>query len=282
MIYTKDNIGTNNAYSSINVQLEQAYDKTGIPLLDTSSILKVMSYNVQDFKGINNQEDMQVGIINTYQPDIVGVQEFYTNNTVPAIAGAMFSGYNLIRFNHKNYTAIASKTELTGRVVADYAVQDPTDVEQRNETRGYIKAYTQFNGHTICLFNTHLCLANAYKFQQMQELLDLVLAEDSEYIIVTGDFNVYCMSSDMPEYESTWKLWKDNGFNLANGTDEVGFTGTYSNDTTASAVFTTAPDNIITSSNITINSVVYDKTKLSNLTGDKIDHIPMISYLTLN
>lgn len=282
MIYNINNIGSNNAYSYTNVQLEQAYDKDNIPLLDTAPILVVMCYNVQDFGGINNQPIMQRSIIEKYNPDIIGVQEFYKTNTVPAIASTMFSGYNLERFNHKNFHAVASKEALTGKVVQDYITQDPSDVERFNETRGYMKIYTEFNDKQICIFNTHLCLSDAPKFEQMRELLNIVLAEDSEYIIITGDFNVYCMSTEDPEFDVTWKLWLDNGFHVANGTDEVGFTGTYSGGTTATSVFTSAPDNIITSNNITINSTAYDRTKLSNLTGDNIDHIPMISYLTLN
>lgn len=279
MIYTYDGIGSNTAFQYNDVQLQQAYSYVGVPLID-AVILTVMSYNVQDFSGINNQETMQRSIVTKYNPQIIGIQEFYKKDVVPSIATNMLEGYNLVRSNHKNFNAVASTLTLSNVVVADFSVQDPNDISKYNETRCYIKGYITFDNKQICFIDTHLCLTLEYQLQQMSELMQIV--ENEQYYILTGDFNNQGLSTSDTWWISLYKPLLDEGLNLANCANDVGFTMTYFGGTTPNNGNNSAPDNIITSSNITINRVVYDHTKFDNLDGNKIDHIPMIAYLTLN
>ncbi len=267
-------------YDVSSERLQHVYDINKNRLLVDNIV--VMSYNVQDYKGINAQQAMQNAIISKYDADIIGVQEFYGTDTVPTIASNMFNGYNLYRTNHKNFNAIASKISLSDITVADYQSQDPQDMSQYSETRSYIKGYFTKNGKRICVINTHLCLlTTSYKYQQMSELF--ALAENEEYCIITGDFNFFGMSVEDNDYINMYKQFVDAGYNLANCTEDRGFTKTYSNSTTATSLddFTSAPDNIIVSGNININSVIYDLTKLNYLNGSVIDHIPIIATLQI-
>ena len=267
-------------YDVSSERLQQVYDINKNRLLVDSIV--VMSYNVQDYKGINAQQAMQNAIISKYDADIIGVQEFYGTDTIPTIASSMFNGYNLYRSNHKNFIAIASKSTLSDITVADYQSQDPKDMSQYSETRSYIKGYFTHKGKRICFINTHLCfLTTSYKYQQMSELF--ALAENEEYCIITGDFNFFGLSVSDNDYINMYKPFVDAGYNLANCTEDRGFTKTYSNSTTATSLddFTNAADNIIVSGNININNVIYDLTKLNYLNGSVIDHIPIIATLQI-
>lgn len=280
MIYTYNDIATNTAFSALGIQLQQAYTTEDIPVLDDSAVLIIMSYNVQDFRGINAQSAMQKSIVDKYTPHVVGVQEFYTSNTVPAIASNMFQGYNLVRTNHKNFNAVASLMSLTDVVIKDFDAQDPNDMTLYGETRCYMKGYISFDNKRICIVNTHLCLTLSYQVEQMSEIMNLV--NNEEYFVLTGDFNVGCLSEEDSYWVSMYKPLVDSGYNLANCTEERGFTYTFFGGSSPYNGSRSCPDNIITSGNIAINNVIYDETKFSNLTGDAIDHIPMIAYLTVN
>ena len=86
------------------------------------------------------------------------------------------------------------------------------------------------------------------------------------------------------DYIGIFKPFVDAGYNLANSTTEKGFTKTWTTSATATstAEMTYPCDNIITSSNIDINSVVFDDTKFSYLNGQSIDHIPLIAEVTIS
>lgn len=266
-------------------ELQQAYDVKGNELLTpvANPPLIVMSYNVGDFTGINAQQTMQNIIATIYHTHIIGIQEFYKTDVVPTIASNMLSNYPyLYRTNHKNFNAVASKIALSDVSVADYVNQDAEDMTQFGETRSYIKGYLQKNGKTICVINTHLCyLTTSVKYAQMAEVF--ALAQQEEYCIILGDFNFFAMSVEEEDYIQMYKPFVDAGYNLANCTADRGFNKTYSHQNTAStqADLQNAPDNIIVSGNIEIDSVVYDMTKLSYLNGEKIDHIPIVATLII-
>lgn len=272
-------------YDVAGAILQQAYDVAGNGLIDGPVVipsLVVMSYNVQDFTGINAQQALQNAIVNTYDADIIGIQEFYKQDVVPDIAANMLASYaHLYRSTHKNFNAIASQKNLYSITIADYASQDPEDMSRYSETRCYIKGYFTWAGRQICFINTHLCyLTDSYKYAQMAELF--ALAQQEDYVIITGDFNFFALAADEPDYINMYKQFVDAGYKLADCTEQ-GFVKTYSNLTSAASLadFRSAADNIIVSSNINIDSVVFDTTKLSYLDGNVIDHIPVIATLSL-
>lgn len=275
-IYNKNGEIVSMVYDYQGSTLQQAYDKDGNPLMSSSFI--VMSYNVQDFKGINSQQSLQNAIVYKYNADLIGFQEFYNANTVPQIASNMLASYDyLYRSYHINFIAMASKKQMTDVVATDFVTQDPRDLEEWGETRAYIKGYLNIWGHNVCIINTHLCLTPSPKWAQMAELFEI--AENEEYCILIGDFNSYSLSIDGDDYIHMYKPFVDAGYKLANSN----FTKTFTEAKSASSLndFDTAPDNIIVSGNINIDSVVFDTTKLNYLNGSKIDHIPIIATLSI-
>jgi endonuclease/exonuclease/phosphatase family metal-dependent hydrolase len=284
-VYNKSGNEINNIYGVDGSQLSQAYDIDQNELLDTS-VLKVMTYNVQYFNNINAQTDMQVAIINNNNADVVGIQELrsYTPSTMPTVGVTMFEPYKYMQFSeHNNKIGYASKRALSNVVCADFTNQDPRDLSTYNETRAYMKCKINVAGKPITWINTHLCfLTQSYKFLQMAEIFDLAEAEN--YVIITGDFNSFCEEIGDTEYNNMFKQFVDAGYNLANCTPERGVTKTWTDAVTASSIseFTSSCDNIITSSNIDIENVSYDLTKLSYLNGTMIDHVPVVTTLRIN
>lgn len=283
MIYDKDGTQLYMAYGKDGSELNEVYDVNGNIVFAGDIHLKVMTYNVQWFTGINSQQAMQQSIINTYNADIIGVQEISTNGTIPSVGQTVLSSYSYQQLsNHKNYLAMMSKFPLSNVVVADFENQDPNDMTQYGETRAYMMADISVGGKTITWINTHLCLTDEYKYLQMKEIFDIM--ETKEYAIATGDFNIktYNSTSDAP-YINMVKQFADAGYNVANN-KATGHTNTHTSATTASSLadLVSPLDDIITTGNIDILSVTFDTTKFSYLNGSAIDHIPVIADLQIN
>ena len=283
MIYDKDGTQLYAAYEKDGSELTEVYDVNGNVVFAEDIYLKVMTYNVQWFTGINGQLTMQQSIINNYNANIIGVQEISTNGTVPSVGQTVFSSYQYQQLsNHKNYIAMMSKFPLSNVVVADFENQDPYDMTQYSETRAYMMADISVGGKTITWINTHLCLTPEYQYLQMKEIFDIM--ETKEYAIATGDFNIkpYTSISD-DAYVNMVKQFADAGYNVANN-KATGHTNTHTSATTATSLadLVSPHDDIITTGNIDILNVVFDITKFNYLNGNPIDHIPVIAELKIN
>lgn len=275
-----------NAYDISGNTLTQAYDYNGNPVLGGAN-LTVMTFNVKVFQDINSQQALLNEIISKYTPDIIGMQELgtLTPETLPTVGANMLSGYPIkMLSNHKQKDMMASKTlTLSNFYTADFVNQDPLDAQYYSETRSYMMADISVGGKTIKWINAHLCFeTQSVKWLQMGELF--AIAEQCDYAILTGDFNSTAMTASSNEYINMFKQFVDAGYNLANNSPTAGFHNTWGSSTnpTSLADLTWACDGIITTSNIDINEVVFDDTKLDYLNGYPIDHIPVVAYLTIN
>lgn len=272
-------------YGKDGTALNQAYDIEGNPLLNLEPVnLTVMSYNVQWWQNFNSQQTMQEEIISKYTPDIIGFQEFSKNTNVPTVGANVLVDYPTIRLsNHYNFNALASKYTLTDITIADFQTQDQYDISTYGETRCYMKCYFTVGGRRICWINTHLCYQNATpQYAQMAELF--AMAEQEDYVILTGDFNSHGMDIESADYTGLYKPYVDAGYHLINSTALTGFIKTWTSSKTATSTeqMTYPHDNIITSSNIEIASAFFDDTKFSYLNGQSIDHIPLVAEVTIN
>lgn len=279
-VYNIDGIDTDTAYDIDGTLLNQAYDIDGNELLDDNQ-LKVMSYNVQYWRGNNGMKSIQ-NIAFGDGADIVGIQEWGTAQS-PTIDGTDCISYlnsfgytdvtvTSLDYNHK---AVASKYPMTNKSETVY--------NQSIETRSYTKSYFEFNGKTIAFFNTHTDyqLNSTIKFAQIQELLTAVSNE--EYFILTGDLNTTCTNKAETEYLNCVQPFIDAGYNVANSPVGEDLIWTYYNGATvAESTQITPTDNIITSSNIAIIDVYTIDTKLTANTGNVIDHIPLVAVLQID
>lgn len=284
MVYSIDGQLYITAFNMSGETPSYVYDINKNILLPTElKPLNVMSYNVQWFEKINGQVAMQEKIINDNNPCIIGFQEFSKQKTVPSVGQTVLVDYPYITFsNHMNYLAVVSKINLYNTTTADFVAQSPYDMEMYGETRAYIKTYFQFNGKEVCLINTHLAVATApYIYAQMSEVF--ALAEQEEYVIITGDFNTGFASFYGDVYRNTFQQFVDAGYHLVNNSPDSGITKTYCGNTTATSLadFSSNPDSIIVSGNIGIQDRVFDTTKLQYLDGNPIDHIAVAATLLI-
>ena len=235
--------------------------------------LKIMSYNVQWFTGINSQLPMQERIVSKYNPQIICLQELSTNGKINSVGWKMLFDYPYQYLSvHKNYLGIASKYKLKNVKAYDFKHQDPEDMARFGETRSYIKGTLEVDGKRIKIINAHLSyITPSVKHQQMKELFNS--AEKAEYAIVIGDFNCF------NDYDRMFKRFEDAGYHIANCGPKPTKTWTDKAYPKYLSRFTYPCDNIIVSSNITIKKTMFDRTKLKFQDGSPMDHIPVIARL---
>lgn len=282
-IYSKDGEWVYRCYDLAGAEKEYAYDMSGDIVFPDGIPLKVMTYNVQRFQGVNAQQAMQNLIISKYTPDIIGMQELGADS-LPQVGVNMLTDYSVKQLsNHNNKIMMVTKgIQLNNLVIADFEHQDPLDISTWGETRAYMKADITIGDRAITWINTHLCvLTKSVTYQQMKEIFDM--AEECDRCIITGDFNSSYTSPTSDDYLNMYKQFVDAGYNLANNSPESYFQPTATESPSASSLsqLTDACDSIIVSGNIGIRSTVFDTTKFSYLNGSPVDHIPVVADLMI-
>lgn len=255
--------------------------------LKADNELTVMTFNVQNWTGLNADEELMNSIFRKYNPDVAGFQEY---NTAKSLGGVSVKDYlnDIWEFVEVGVPSSRtySKAVVSHRETSPIETVDFTQLNPNAERRSYHKTYIEVNGKKIAVFNTHLDVSASrstenvqYKVLQSRELCEIVAKE--EYFILLGDFNTTCMGVYEDDYVNQLKPFVDAGFHLAN-CSEFGFDITwYATSSKDGEKYPT--DNIITSANITINDAVVDYQKAdNNPNGQILDHMPLIAYLTVN
>lgn len=246
--------------------------------------LVVMSFNPQRWEGLNADIALMKTIIDTYKPDIIGLQEYRETIASANVYSAVFADYPYHYYASDIYNpvGIISKYELSDISTVLYA-------KQGSETRGYTKAYFTVNQQKICWLNTHLEIfpstdgSREVRTAQAQELIGVMNAE--RYAICTGDFNAGdCHDVSDDDYIAVIKPFIDEGYHSANSSNQHGFLATYYDGTTVNDYTRYACiDEIITTSNIDICMVDVDKQKSdANTNSSALDHLPIVAYCRVN
>ncbi len=254
---------------------------------------KIMEDNNVDIFGIqevnyNNKRFLDLGIENT-NPIPEFVQEpyidYYYGKAVDYAGGsygiAVISKYK-IKDGKTSKLYVGDSSGQASKIFEDiYRQYDPTKPETIEamqdmlengilgkdaiQPRIYTRLLIEKDGKEIAFYNTHLSYEDTeIRKKQLEELLEAMKNDSSEYIIAVGDFNVSVSTSEMD-------LFRDD-FILANGKDGVWIDTFIEKDNT---MHTYSIDNIITSKNIEIKDFRVEKKELS-------DHLPLIAELRLN
>ncbi|HBI6987968.1 TPA: BppU family phage baseplate upper protein [Clostridium perfringens] len=234
------------------------------------NFLKVMTYNTGLFNDgltyVGDDEVDKYGIkfrklLGKQNVDILSTQEFmeyfnesqsiqsipyitdfkYTNNTKSLGYGSViFSRLRLNKFDNVDFT--------TGG-------------------RSYIKSFINFNGKEICVINAHTSSEVDFNINRKIQFEELIKEmKKHTYCILCGDFNAY----DKSEFD----IFKANGLELCNG-GNFGWFETWHNCSRPNNGWTNAAiDNIIVSSNISIQNVEI-------IEGQPSDHAPLIAELKI-
>lgn len=285
MIYNKSGNQLISAYGKSGNSLSVAYDKSGSVVFAPNPVdATIMTFNVGKWYGYggtvpsNLQADyyaMHEYIFEHYDPDFLAIQEYNTNIGSYDMA-ALIRETCPYYFGDNGVTdgrSISSKYELTD-ITTTWFAQQPS-----NENRYYLKSYVYIGGRKICFVCLHYSYKNNYPYLENDELMDAVANED--YAIIMGDINIRADSIEGDPFQNLIQPWIDAGYNSANGED---FGLHYSFYATDDGNFHVV-DNIWTTPNITINSVVLDETKTTTyaeLVGTRIDHMPLLAYVTIN
>lgn len=251
------------AYDANGQLLHSVYDVHGNEIALDSTELTVMTFNVQNWGGMNAIKSITDEIFMTHRPDIVGLQECSSDGGyVPSYFRKSF--HNTLT---KSQLRVFSNIPYTG--VEEHLFSEIT------ETRGYQKFKINVGGKTITVFNVHceVLQSPTPHYAQYAELLSLFSQEDS--FICTGDFNHEGASKEDADF--TQPLI-DAGYHLANWTPQTGHVNTWFNNATPTGYMCPC-DNIITSADIELVSVAYNQLKIQANTGNAIDHIPVVARL---
>lgn len=257
--------------------LNHAYNIDGEPLVGGAD-LTVMTYNYMWCQNRNGLA-LQQAILFKYDPDIIGIQEAGNRSTreFPSVAAQSLYNYPYKELSdYYNYNGLASKLLLSDVTDNQYSVQSGS------EKWTYQKCHVTVGGKTIAWFNTHLHYDSATRrYEETAELL--AAANQEEYVIITGDFNMYGQDMDSADYIGIGKPFVDAGYKLANWTEQ-NFVMTWTDSSTATSLseFLDACDNIIVSSNIDFLNITFDTTKLQSEYTGVIDHIPVIATIRIN
>jgi len=290
MIYDINGNQLNVCYDKNGNRLNIAYDKDGnvVYRAGDSTQLTVMSYNVGQWycgTGSNVPTDyyqtfyeLQRAIMAEHNPDVASFQEYYEpfseGHTVDDVIGDYFT-YHV----NNSDGAYNSKAIYTN----GYAIDNYLKVSFGDGSgRSYLRSTITVDGKQIWLLNAHLSTSSAesQKVAQASTLLNVV--SSLPYFILMGDFNTVCKSVNDEEYTTIMKQFIDAGYHSANCSEQHGFIDTWTSGNNASGTWYPC-DQIITSSNIDIVSVIADTTKLDMIAGRfTIDHIPIVADLIIN
>ena len=289
-IYSKNGQSINSAYLKNGQTINAAFSVSGNSVFPDGNItLKVMTYNVGQWYiggGDNVPADkdssyyaLQNGMIEQNNPDVLVIQEYWkifskTGRTALSMLQQHFPYIHEQGGNSGYYgRCICSKYPIS-----NYTVRTYTD----NNQRYYDSCTISVKGTPITIVNTHLDLTQAKRNTEIQELIAYLQTQTR--FIACGDYNTgitqTSASDESTDYSNNVKPFIDELFNTANF-GSFGFFVTC-NDGIDGEGTNWYLDNAYTSSNIAINNVQVDTTKLNDLINEKVDHMPLIAQLTIN
>lgn len=289
-IYDKSQNVLNAAFSNSGDSILSAYDMYGNVVFGNGELnpttINVLNYNVGQFyigngspvptekdsiyynlqSEIFRNSNAALCCIEEYSSSFSGtrsaetfLREFYNN----VIVGGSGSGY----FSR----AICSNFPLS-----DYQ----PNYFSSNPNRYYDKVTANVRGHNVAVVVTHLDFDTLqHRASQAQELVNYL--NDFDSFILCGDFNTGGLEEvNDEEYNNTIKPFLDAGYIVANGAGS-NFIPTYSDTAQMQSGEGLILDTIITSSDIVINSVYADQTKVTDNVNDVIDHLPLVANITI-
>lgn len=293
MIYDKSGTQVSDAFDVNGNDLQTAYDINDNTVFQKSlTTIKAMTYNVgQWYIGngsvVPSADDekyytLQNGIIQRADADILFINEYRdqfsgTGRTALSLLSQYFP-YIETRNGTSGYMgrAICSKYPLYNYTVHNFT--------SGNTGYYYDTAETEIDEKSVTLVVIHLMVnPEENRYVQAQELCNYLNTLNT--FICAGDYNTGISpdyGSDNTEstaYAHYVKLFTDKGFHTANF-GKNGFLVTC-NDGVDGTGIDWDIDNIITSSNIEIDSAYVDTTKLTDGISAKTDHMPLIAELQI-
>lgn len=288
-VYDKNGNVVTSVYGKDGNPLNVAYDKNGTVIYRKNPItLKVMQYNcgqwyIGSHNNVPSDKDaeyyaLQSGIIQNVDADVLLLEE-YTAQFSKAGRTALSMLQSMYPYYHEETNG--TTTTVTQRAIySKYPISNYVTHPFNDGTTYYYDTCTiTIDGIPIMIGCAHLHWNDLQKRVAEAQMILNTLSSATRFIL-GGDFNMADFSSTSgADYQQVIKLFVDEGYHIANGGD-FGFIPTYCG--TADGASWSNLDQIITSANITINSVTTDNTKATDSIADVIDHIPLIGTFSIN
>ena len=277
---TRFTIGTSDIADN-SVTSEKLADGAVTPEKMTTHDLTVMTFNNKGWTGINSDINLMNSIFDKYKPDIVGFQEYYTGRSI----GGIPTDDYVKSICPDLFVGPADHSIVCNALISKYELTEPTSIDYESQAgnyRYYQKSYIYVDGIKIAVFNTHVETTSNYSWKKAQTLEIVAACAKEDNFILIGDFNTSVKSTDDAAYADFVKPFVDAGFNLANCSEKFGYMNTWTSGNTADHSSWCPTDNIITSPNIRIDRAFVDRAKIEADTGKVIDHLPLVTYLTIH
>ena len=289
-VYDKNGNALSAVYDKTGAPLDVAYDRNGnIVFQKNPTTLKVMAYNcgqwyIGSHDNVPADRDaeyyaLQNGIIESVDADVLLLEE-YTAQFSKAGRTALSMLQSKYPYYHEQ-TDGSTTTVAQRAIFSKYPISSYSAHSFGGAGSGYYydTCFLTVDRFNIFLVVTHLHWNNLTERAREAGIL-ISAVQNHPRFIIGGDFNlVDFYSINGEDYQQVIKPFVDKGYNIANG-GAFGFIPTYC-DTADGAEWTNL-DEIVTSANITIDSVTTDKTKVTDSINDKIDHLPLIAELTIS
>lgn len=283
-VYDKSGNVLQTIYGKNGQALSAAYSKNGTLIYPDGPIaLKVMTYNVggwYDGKGTNvpaakdaDYYALQYGTISDNNPDILFLEEYWdqfsqAGRTAISFLSQLFPYVYPVDGNTQYFgRCFCSKYPLSGYQNHIYTNDSP---------RYYDTIVANVAGRNVTLCVTHLGLTSEKRATQAQELLTFAQTVQTP-LILAGDFNTASSRPDGADYNNVLLPFINAGYSLAN-CGEFGRLITYMDLESGNG----ALDNIIFSEQFTITNAYVDNRKETDQLSERIDHMPLITELTIN
>lgn len=187
----------------------------GLILYTAEDHIRIVTFNIAanknpDLKAINEQ-------IRRYGATIAGIQEVDVNTSrtkKDMLAELASYGTYPYTFFHKTIDFGGGQYGIGTISSVEILEQSEGDLysEGIGEPRGWQRSVIEKDGHRLALYNTHLTHEKLdVRTRQMQELLEVVRNDPTEYKAITGDFNT---GTGLAEWTPILKE-----FHAANGND---------------------------------------------------------------
>ena len=190
----------------------KSYDSEGIRLL---------SYNVRAFNVFDWVDDPEVknnifNLIQSEKPDIICLQEYYTENTKTHLADRVNRVFKATPYHHLQYTSMGGGNSGYGMATySRYPVIEKGSIRFSNTSNMAIFTDLVFNSDTVRIYNIHLqsikfhqrnydfidSLRFRYDEKQFEELRDITLRLKTAFIkrsIQVDSLSAHMKSSPYP------------------------------------------------------------------------------------
>lgn len=176
--------------------------------------MKVVSFNVN---GVRARQHQLQALVDTYQPDIIGLQETKVMDDLFPVTDVESLGYKVDFFGQKSHYGVATLSRQAPVQVLKGYPDDDEDAQKRLITSQYQLA----NGKKLTVINGYFPqgesrdhptkFPNKEKFyQDLQTLLEQTYSPE-DLLIVMGDLNISRVDNDIGIGEDNKKRWLRTG-----------------------------------------------------------------------